>query len=829
MTVTTRTVNEGTPGAVSGAETGAEAAVASDIGGAAGVAETEMGSLATKTEKSMKEAETSVKSHSSSMGSSFKTLSSDVSGPLGVVSGAMPLIAAGAGVAVLKMSMDFQSATTQLVTGAGESESALGMVRQGLLDMAGAVGEGPTQLAQGLYTIESAGFHASAGLQVLKTAEEGARVGATDGATMANALTSALNAYHEPASKAVAVTNEMVATVASGKMHMQDLASSISAVLPVAAAAHISFAQVGGAIATMTGQGMSAQQATQNLAGTIRTLQNPSSVAVKEMAAMGLNATTVAQQLGSKGLTGTLGELVSAITSHMGPAGLVLQNAFNQSKSAAADAQTMLQNLPASVRGVAEAFVNGTVTSAEWRKEMKNIPIEQANLARQFATTEKSATGFNDLLKHGGPAAQTFSAALSQMTGGATGLNTSLMLTGDNMATFQTNVQNVSDASKNAGKDVNGWSQVQQDAGQQMKEAWGKVQGALVEVGSKALPFVGGAFQFLAQNMSVFGPLLGIIVAGFAAMKVTGLVKDLWAFGASLVQGAAGLLGFGGAETAAAGAGDALAASEGLALAPMLLIAAAIAAVIAIGVLLITHWKQVSQVAGAVFHDIAQFFEQWVVAPVRTAVGWVTGAFTAAFNTVRNVVSSVLSAVFGFFNTWIIAPIRDVILFFINLWVTAFQVLENVARSVFGAIGGFVDRVTGPIKAVVGAIGSVVGAVGGVVGGIGGFFSHLAGGGQVDPGKWALVGEAGPELAYGGTAGLSIFNRSQVSSAVGQGAGGGVIGNLAGGNGGGTTQIIIDASGATLLSDSALDEFTTRIGNRIAQFVGPAAGLQVHR
>lgn len=127
----------------------------------------------------------------------------------------------------------------------------------------------------------------------------------------------------------VSVTNELVATTAAGKMHMQDLAGSISNVLPVAASAHIAFSQVGGALATMTMQGMSTRRATMNLANMIRALLNPTAAAGTEMKNLGLNANEVSSHLGSAGLTGTLSQLTDAILKNQ-QGGMVLSSTFNQ-------------------------------------------------------------------------------------------------------------------------------------------------------------------------------------------------------------------------------------------------------------------------------------------------------------------------------------------------------------------------------------------------------------------------------------------------------------------------------------------------------------------
>src|SRR6185437_4587955 len=134
----------------------------------------------------------------------------------------------------------------------------------------------------------SAGFHGAQGLQVLKAAAEGGELGSAELATVANALTAVLNAYNLPASKATAVTNQLVATVAAGKMHMQDLAAAISTVLPVANAVGISFDQIGGALATMTAQGVSADEGTQQLVNLIKSFSAPTASATAAMAQFGI-------------------------------------------------------------------------------------------------------------------------------------------------------------------------------------------------------------------------------------------------------------------------------------------------------------------------------------------------------------------------------------------------------------------------------------------------------------------------------------------------------------------------------------------------------------
>ena len=54
--------------------------------------------------------------------------------------------------------------------------------------------------------------------------------------------------------------NTLIATVANGKTHMEDLASSLSQVLPTASSAKVGLNDVMGAMATMTGEGVAGRE-----------------------------------------------------------------------------------------------------------------------------------------------------------------------------------------------------------------------------------------------------------------------------------------------------------------------------------------------------------------------------------------------------------------------------------------------------------------------------------------------------------------------------------------------------------------------------------------
>lgn len=423
-------------------------------------------------------------------------------------------LAAGAAVAVfayesVKAAGDFQQHTSVLMTAAGETQKGLEVVRKGILDIATSTGTTWQNLTDGMYLVEKAGYRGADGLKVLTAAAQGAREENASLSSVTNAMTSVMASYHLGADKSVQVMNALKTAAGEGKMTMEEFAGALSTVIPIASANNISLAEVTGAMATLTQHGTSADEATQELSNTIRNLAAPNAVAVKQMQQFGISANDVSAQLGSKGLTGTLGMLSEAVLNRMGPSGLVLLNTFNQSKTAAADATTMLNAMPPAVQKVAQGYMDGTVSLGDFRKEVKALPADQAVLAQQFLAVANTAHGFNDNIRAGGPAAETYSAAIKAMTGGANGLNTTLQLTGASMPGFQERVGNISKSFNDASKNVEGWQQTQKLFNVQMDMFKQRIEVAGIELGTKMLPVLIDLSKWVSQNSTTVTVLVG--------------------------------------------------------------------------------------------------------------------------------------------------------------------------------------------------------------------------------------------------------------------------------------------------------------------------------
>lgn len=403
---------------------------------------------------------------------------------IGVAGGAVAM-----GVASLRAAGNFQVAMTRLVTGAQEPERNIKALSKGIEGLAQTTGYSVEQLAAGMYQIASAGFHGAQGLNVLHAAAEGARAGNADMATVANALTSIMNAYHLSAGKAVNVTNALIATEGSGKITMEDLAGSIGKVASAAATVGVPLNQVLGAMSTMTMTGTDAASASTYLRQTILQLSNPLPKAQKEMEGLGLSSIDVAKNLGKRGLVGTLQLLTDAIAKKMGPNGVVFIQSLQKMAKHTTDFQKVLAKLP----------------SAE----------------------------------------QTQVAALANMVGGTKSMQAALQLTGANMATFAKNSKTVGDALQHGGKNVKDWGLVQKNLNLQLADAKNAIINMAINLGTVLIPVVSkmikvtaDAFGWLKKHKdmalalgAVIGGYLTIAMAVYAAHLAQTAKKTVMEFG----------------------------------------------------------------------------------------------------------------------------------------------------------------------------------------------------------------------------------------------------------------------------------------------------------
>lgn len=449
---------------------------------------------------------------------------------------------AGVGVAAvsLKMAGDWQASMIKLTTSAGETGTVIDGKLSGpiadvsdkLLKMSVDTATSTKELADGMYFVESAGFHGADGLRVMQAAAEGAKAEGANLSTVADALTTALHDMGGTSKDAVPFMDMMIKAVGSGKMTMEQFAGSLHSVLPQAHAAGISFPEVAGAIATMTVAGTSADQATQMLGHTITSLQTPNAQAVKYMSQMGISAVDLSSHLGERGLTGTISLVDKAILDHMGKDGLILQSAFNKSQSAAKDLNVMLQAMPPSLRKYADEVRNGSLTSADFNKAIGGMPANLQAQGREFLTLYKNANSFSDSLRRGTPDTVTFAAALKQVLGDSVDANTALQIGGQNMATFKANTDAVAGAAKNAGDHIETWGTITKGFNFKIDQLKQGLITTAIHIGTFLIPKVMDLIDLISAKAGPiihdFGQKFKDAMASPVVHEAMGILAQLW-------------------------------------------------------------------------------------------------------------------------------------------------------------------------------------------------------------------------------------------------------------------------------------------------------------
>ncbi len=166
----------------------------------------------------------------------------------------------------------------------------------------------PTDQARALYEILSAGSASAANaMDVLTQSNKLAIGGVTEVKTAADGLTSVMNSYGAAAGTAANISDAFFAAAAAGKTNIQELATYIGQVAPIAAQTGVSLDELMAAAAALTAGGIKTSTAMDGLRSVIAAVLKPSQEATEAADAIGLQFNAAALQ--SKGLAGFLADV----------------------------------------------------------------------------------------------------------------------------------------------------------------------------------------------------------------------------------------------------------------------------------------------------------------------------------------------------------------------------------------------------------------------------------------------------------------------------------------------------------------------------------------
>jgi TP901 family phage tail tape measure protein len=222
----------------------------------------------------------------------------------------LPLAAAG--VASIKLAGDFEQTMSRIVGLAGVSEKQVGEWADELLRLAPALGKAPQELAESLYFVASSGVDVSRALGVVTVSAKASAAGLGETQVVADAVTSAMNAYGQKNMTAARATDVLVAAVREGKGEASDMAPVLGNVGAIAAQLGVSFEEVGAAMAAQTRLGLDAATAATQLQATFSALLKTTPKAEKALEGVGLSSAGLRRQLKEEGLLAMLDTLKAA-------------------------------------------------------------------------------------------------------------------------------------------------------------------------------------------------------------------------------------------------------------------------------------------------------------------------------------------------------------------------------------------------------------------------------------------------------------------------------------------------------------------------------------
>ena len=230
------------------------------------------------------------------------------------------------GGASVKMALDFDRSMTKIKTLVGVASDEVDAMGSAVKRLAVDTGVNANDAADALFFITSAGLRGADAMAVLESSAKASAIGLGEVKTVADAVTSAVNAYGKESLSAESATDILTAAVREGKLEADSLAQSMGKVLPTSSALGVSFDQVGAALAAMSRTGTDAAMATTSLRSILTALQNPTEGAKKELKNFDLEAGNLRKQLREKGLLSVLKTLTERFGDNEEAAGNVFGN-----------------------------------------------------------------------------------------------------------------------------------------------------------------------------------------------------------------------------------------------------------------------------------------------------------------------------------------------------------------------------------------------------------------------------------------------------------------------------------------------------------------------
>lgn len=248
----------------------------------------------------------------------------------------------GVATAAVKMGSEFQANIQRVSTLAMGGKGDIKQLENGVLSLAGQVGYSPNSLAQALYHIESnfysVGLGGKQAFTALKVAAEGAQIGGANLVDVTNALGAAVASGIPGVQNYKTAMQQMLTTVGSGDMTMQNLADAFgTGLLAIGKQFGVTFTDIGAALATFGDNNIRGQKAATELRMAIQDMAKQAKPGVAALQAIGIKAGQLGADMRKGGLNSALKDLRNHLIAAKIPAkewGKVMLDAFTKKSGA---------------------------------------------------------------------------------------------------------------------------------------------------------------------------------------------------------------------------------------------------------------------------------------------------------------------------------------------------------------------------------------------------------------------------------------------------------------------------------------------------------------
>lgn len=280
----------------------------------------------------------------------------------------VPLISAGT--AATKMAVDYESSFAKVSTLLDANVVNYQEYKNQLLDASSESKTAIDEFSEAVYSSISAGVDQTKAISFTTDAMKLAKGGFTDGAKAVDVLTTAINGYNLKSSDATRISDLLITTQNLGKTTVDELASSMGTVIPVASSVNFNVNELSASYAQLTKNGIATAESGTYLKAMLSELGKSGSITdgtlreltgkgFAQLKAEGVSTTKILQMISDEaGKNGkTLKDMFSSVEA--GSAALVL------AKGSGAEYNEMLQGMQNSAGATQEAFDKMDATPAE--------------------------------------------------------------------------------------------------------------------------------------------------------------------------------------------------------------------------------------------------------------------------------------------------------------------------------------------------------------------------------------------------------------------------------------------------------------------------------